>query len=597
MIIVNNKMPDPLFFRVRLSIWISLILVMATLCVYWQTKNFSYINYDDPEYVFANVQVQQGLTIENIKWAFTTTSFSNWHPLTWISHMIDVQLYGNSPGQHHLTNVLLHIINTLLLFYLFRKMTGNILPSALLAGLFALHPLHIQSVAWISERKDLLCAQFFFLSIFSYLKYLNKGTLSDYVLTLFLFSLGLMTKPMIVTLPLVLFLLDYWPLRRLGFSTTHQTCCLPAISIPPREISRIILEKIPFLGLSFLSAAMTFHAQEAGGSVATLNQLSLLARMENAIVSYLLYIQKMVWPYHLSIIYPHPGTHPTWLILSAVLIFSALTACALFFAKKRPFLIIGWLWFLSMLIPVIGIIQVGLQSMADRYTYLPMVGLFLAFSWGLYHFPLFRKNRSLYFSITGICILSLLSVLTWQELQYWQNGVRLFSRAVAITKNNFVAHNNLGYELVQNFQFEKAKKEFEIALQIDPTFFIAHLNLGRSLIEEGNIPEGIEHYRTAVKIKPDYADAHYNLGNTLLRIGNNHEAAAHYIQALRINPSLLEAYNNLGAILVSDGKFDQAIILFQKAIALNPNFLEAKSNLEEAIWGKKKASQEMKKKP
>ncbi|MBU1648813.1 MAG: tetratricopeptide repeat protein [Proteobacteria bacterium] len=592
---MSNKIQGAVFFRVRVSLWISLILVAAILALYWQTRTFSYIHYDDPEYVFENVRVQQGLTIENIKWAITTTHFSNWHPLTWISHMLDSELYGNNPGQHHSNNVLLHIINTLLLFNLFRKMTGDILPSALLAGLFAVHPLHIQSIAWISERKDLLCAQFFFLSILSYLKYLEKSTWSRYLLVLIFFSLGLMAKPMIITLPFVLLLLDHWPLQRFGFgfNGTNQVGLPPVIPIFPCSNTSIFLEKIPFLVLSILSAAITFHAQEAGGSVATISQLSLLARAENAIVSYVLYIQKMLWPQQLSVIYPHPGTHPYWLIIISALIFSVLTLLALFYAKKTPFFLVGWLWFVGMLIPVIGIVQVGIQAMADRYTYLPMIGLFLAFSWGLYHFPPFKNKRSLYFSITGSCILLLLSVTTWRELQYWENGVSLFTRAVTITKNNYVAHNNLGYEFVQIFEFDKAKKEFELALQINPNFEIAHLNLGRSLIEEGNIAEGIEHYRSAIKIKPDYADAHNNLGNTLFRLGKNHEAAANYIQALRINPSLTETYNNLGAILVSDDKFDQAIILFQKAISLNPNYLDAKTNLEEVIKAKKIKSQEL----
>jgi protein O-mannosyl-transferase len=593
---VNNNKSDVLFLNVRISMWINLALVIAILCIYWQTRTFSYISYDDPEYVFANERVQQGLTIENIKWAFTTIYFSNWHPLTWISHMIDSQVYGNNPEQHHLTNVILHIINTLLLFSLFKKMTGNILPSALLAGLFALHPLHIQSVAWISERKDLLCALFFFLTIFSYLKYLEKAVLLQYLLTLFLFLLGLMAKPMIITLPFILLLLDFWPLQRLRFNGIFQTGVTPAISLASSGNSRVLLDKIPFFTLSIISSAITFYAQRAGDSVAALNQLPLLARGENAIVSYLLYIYKMLWPFHFSIIYPHPSTYPYWLILTAILILSAFTVGTLYFLNKFPFILVGWLWFLGMLIPVIGIIQVGIQSMADRYTYLPMIGLFFAFSWGLYYFPLLTKNRPLYFSITGGLILLFFSVLTWKELQYWQNGIRLFSRAIAVTNNNYVAHNNLGYELLQVFKFEEAKKEFALAVQIDPAFYIAHLNLGRSFIEEGSMPEGIEHYRTAIKLNPNYAEAHYNLGNALLRIGEYHEAAAHYVQALRINPSLVDAYNNLGAILVNDQKFDEAIVLFQKAISINPNFLEAKSNLEDAIWEKKKQSQELEKK-
>jgi protein O-mannosyl-transferase len=584
---MNNNKSEVLFLQVRISMWINLFLVVAILFIYWQTRTFSYINYDDPEYVFANERVQQGLTLENLKWAFTTIYFSNWHPLTWVSHMIDSQMYGNNPGQHHFTNVLLHIINTLLLFMLFKKMTGDIPPSALMAGLFALHPLHIQSVAWISERKDLLSALFFFLTIFSYLKYLEKSKLSQYFLTLFLFVLGLMAKPMIVTLPFVLLLLDIWPLQRLRFNNIFQTSLSSVVSITSSRNAKIFLEKVPFLALSVVSSIITLYAQKAGGSVAALHQLPFMARGENAIVSYLLYICKMLWPFHLSIIYPYSSANPLWLILCAILTLLVLSVCSLYFFNKAPFFLVGWLWFLGTLVPVIGIIQVGIQAMADRYTYLPAIGLFIAFSWGFYRVSLAGNSRLLYFSVLGVFILLILSLVTRQELQYWKDGIRLFSRAIAVTNNNYIAHNNLGYELVQVFKFEEAKKEFETSVTIDPSFYIAHLNLGRSHIEEGNIPEGIEQYQTAIKLKPDYAEAHNNLGNVLLGIGKSHEAAAHYIQALRINPSLIEAYNNLGAILVNDGKFDQAIALFQKALALNPNFLEAKKNLEDTIWEKK----------
>ncbi len=554
--------------HMRLSFVINLLLVAIILGVYWQVRDFPFIYYDDPEYVFENVRVQQGLTFDNIKWALTTTHFSNWHPLTWTSHMLDAQLYGNNAGQHHFVNVLLHILNTLLLFNLFRKLTGNTLSSALVAGLFAVHPLHIQSVAWISERKDLLCGLFFFLTLTNYCTYSKTGSKASYGLAFFCYILGLMAKPMIVTLPFLLLLLDYWPLCQF---TSRKN-----------NFATLFLEKIPFFLLAGLSCVVTLYAQQVGGSVASLAQISPAARIQNALVSYLLYLWKALIPRDLAILYPHPGTHPSWLILIATVILALITVSALWWASRKPCLLVGWFWFMGMFVPVIGIIQVGVQAMADRYTYLPMIGIYCCFAF-LFHDIQQAQKKTRFYSLIALVIICILSFRTWQELRHWQNGKTLFARAVLVTKNNYVAHNNLGYELVQALDFNGAKKEFERALEIDPNFQVAHLNLGRSFMEEGNVAEAISHYEAALKIDPNYADAHNNLGNALLRGGNLHEAAAHYIAALRLNPLLIETYNNLGAILMHDGKRDEAIAVFKKAIQLNPNFREAQENLIAAL--------------
>lgn len=567
----GNTHPSPPSALLRQPFVINLLLMAMILVIYWQVRDFSFIHYDDPEYVFENIRVQQGLTINNIRWALTTTHFSNWHPLTWMSHMLDAQLYGNNPGQQHFVNVLLHILNTLLLFNLFRKMTGNTLPSALVAGLFAVHPLHIQSVAWISERKDLLCGLFFFLTLSNYCNYSKTGARTSYGLALLCYILGLMSKPMIVTLPFLLLLLDYWPLGR--FTGKKSSIAL-------------ILEKTPFLLLAGLSCGVTLYAQQAGGSVASIAQISPVARIQNALISYLLYLWKILIPRDLAILYPHPGTHPTWLILLASVVLVAATASVLWWANRKPYLPVGWFWFLGMFVPVIGLIQVGVQAMADRYTYLPMIGIYCCFAF-LLHDILQTQKKTRFYSLITVVILCIFSLRTWQELQYWQNGRTLFARAIAVTKNNFVAHNNLGYELVQAFDFDEAKKEFECSLEINSNFQVAHLNLGRSFIEEGNIAEGIAHYEAALKIDPNYTEAHNNLGNVFLRSGNLHDAAAHYIAALRLNPLLIETYNNLGAILMHDGKTDEAIAMFKKAIQLNPNFHEARENLTAALKTKK----------
>jgi protein O-mannosyl-transferase len=568
----------------RLEIWIYLLLTCCIMAVYWQVRTFSYINYDSPEYVFANNHVQSGLTLENIRWALTTTYFSNWHPLTWISHMLDFQVYGLNAGQHKLTNVLFHIVNTLLLFLILKRMTGDIVPSALVAGLFALHPLHIQSVAWIAERKDVLSAFFFFLSILLYLRYLELKSISRYCLILLTYILGLMAKPMIVTFPLIVILLDFWPLGRFSFGM-NPSKKIPSISLSKGEsLKALLMEKIPFFILTIISSIITIHAQEAGGSVASLVQLPVLERISNAAISYLLYLYKTVWPVDLSIIYPYPDSQPLWLIIIACLGLFGLSYLFLYHFRRYHFLAFGWLFFLIMLVPVIGIIQVGVQALADRYMYLPIIGLFIIFSWGLMHLlQKYSLSPLVLFSLTGAFLVTILAFVSWQQLQYWKNGITLFTRAISITEKNYIAHLNLGYELVQKLQFGQAEKHFEQALQINPINEIAHLNLGRMLIEDKKYEEGIEHYRMALKIKPDYADAHNNLGNTLLHLGETREAAYHYLQALRLKTVSVQTYNNLGAILVKDQKYEEAITMFKKALELNPSFLKAKENIARTL--------------
>lgn len=588
--LADNFTSSHKFLNVRLEVWISLALVCSTLAVYWQVHSFTYINYDSPEYVFDNFRVKAGLSIDNVKWAFTTTYFSNWHPLTWISHMLDVELYGLNPGQHHLINVLFHIINTLLLFYFLRKVSGQILPSAFVAGLFALHPLHIQSVAWIAERKDLLCTFFFLLTLISYIHYLLRPSYLRYCILLLFFILGLMAKPMIVTLPFILFLLDFWPLNRITLNKIISTDIHPLSPTQPSTPGVIIREKILLLILSFVSCLITFYAQKASGAVASVTDISLPDRIGNALVSYFLYIYKTVWPVQLAIIYPHPGTQPVGLILAATLSLFFLSFLFLSKPVKFPYLSVGWLWFLGSLVPVIGIIQVGVQAMADRYTYIPLTGLFIIFSWWIFHLFSKHKNRHLFFSIFATGILLLLSIASWNQLKYWQDSMTLLTRAIDITENNYIAHNNLGYQYIQNYQFDKAKEQFIKSLAIEPNFEIAHLNLGRTLVQEGKIENGITHYIAALKINPDYADAHNNLGNALLKLGHYRKAAHHYLQTIQLKHNFIEAYNNLGAVLILDGKYDYAIQILNNALEIDPSSLEAQVNIDTAIEAKNNQS-------
>jgi len=498
--------------------------------------------------------------------------------------MLDVQLYGLNPGQHKITNVIFHLLNTFLLFSFLKKLSHELLPSAVTAFLFAVHPLHIQSIVWIAERKDLLCALFFFLSLHQYLYYLEKKSFYRYSTILLMYMIGLMSKPMIVTLPIILILLDFGPLSRFSILRTTPSIIPSIIASKNESLKMLFLEKVPFFILTIISSIITFYAQKIGRSVASFSELSLIDRISNALVSYILYLEKSIWPLNLSIIYPHPGTQPFWLTTICCIILILLSYIFLFRLSAFPLLRFGWLFFLVMLTPVIGIIQVGVQAMADRYMYLPIVGIFIIFSWGLLlFFKKYSVKPALLVSITSVFVILILSIFTWKQLQFWKDGVALFTRALSITENNFVAENNLGYELVQNFKFEEAQKHFRQALLINPKFEIAHLNLGRNLIEENKYDEGIAHYLTALEIRPDYADAHKNLGNTLLYLGRTHEAAYHYLQALHLNPQSAEIYNNLGIILISDHKFEEAIVMLEKALKLNNNFFEARANLQKAI--------------
>lgn len=573
-----RKSKKPVFITTAITppFFISILLFSMILIVYWQCNDFLFLSYDDPGYVSENIRIQQGVTIENLKWAFSTIYFSNWHPLTWISHMLDAQMYGNDPGKHHFINVLLHGINTILLFTFLRKATSKFLPSVLVAALFATHPIHIQSVAWISERKDLLCGLFFFLTITSWHNFGKSGKQSSYLLAILFYMLGLMAKPMVVTLPFVLLLIDFWPLNRMALCTRKSNCDTPEQG--HKNCLFLVYEKIPFFILSILSSIVTFYAQKTDGAMANLSDLGLVARLENSIVSYVLYLGKLLIPSNFSIIYPHPKSFSLQVVIFSALIISSISMLAIRQIKSKPYIIIGWTWFLGMMIPVIGIVQVGMQAMADRYAYLPFIGLYIIIAFSLYDL-LPNKGKRMAYSIISLTTILALSAITYKELFHWKNGVRLFSRAVAITENNYLAHNNLGYELVQQYRFEEAETEFKKALQIKPDFEIAHVNLGLRLVEEGKIEEGIEHYRTAIKIRPSYAAAHNNLGNTLFRKGDLQGAATHYIAALKADPLLIETYNTLGAILASEDKPQQAMLMFTRALELKPDFQEARDNL------------------
>ncbi len=580
-------------------------LVLITLAVYWPAVNCDFVDYDDLGYVTENPHVQQGLTGAEVKWAFTSGDESNWHPLTWLSHALDCQLYGLKPAGHHRTNLLFHAANVVLLFWVLWRMTGAMWRSAFVAALFAWHPAHVESVAWVSERKDVLSAFFWFLTMLAYVGYVDglksHGSKSKiyYGLALVCFALGLMAKPMLVTLPFVLLLMDCWPLGRIydlrprhdvrGRFTIYdsrdavrpslggQVKGAPADSVTQARISwgRAIWEKVPFLLLAMASSVVTYLVQRKGGAVST--SLSIGERVANAAVSYLRYVGKLFWPENLSVLYPHPGSWPVGLVVGAALFLAAVTAGA-FWLRRRPYLLIGWLWFLGTLVPVIGLVQVGVQSMADRYTYLPAIGVFVMVAWGAPELFARLAGHKWLPAVAGIVLAACLMVTSLQ-LSYWKNSETLFSRAVAVTKNNYLAYNNLGFYLSNHQKVDEAMTNYQKSLEINPNYEDAQNNLGHALAQKGKLDEAIAHYEIALRIKPGLAEAHNNLGNALGEQGKGEEAISQYLTALQIDPENENALNNLGIARAMQGKPDEAAKLLNEAIRLRPLDGSAHGNL------------------
>jgi tetratricopeptide (TPR) repeat protein len=564
----------------RHGIALCLFLVFVTVALYWPVGTFEFDNYDTANYVYENSRVKAGLTAASLRWAFTTTHVSNWHPVTWLSHMLDVQLFGLNPGVHHWTNVVWHLANVLLLFCVLRLMTGSLWHSGAVAVLFAIHPLHVQSVAWIAERKDLLSAFFGLLAIWRYIRYVQSPTTGSYVSVLLFFILSLMAKPMMVTLPFVLLLLDYWPLERMRFksrSESHQPSPGSAFK------AALLLEKIPLLIVSAASCLVTLYAQQTGGAVGSLAAYPFYVRLANALVSYVSYIGKMIWPANLAVFYPHPGTPPVWMVIMAGMLLGGITWLAIRFAKSKPWFIVGWLWYLGTLVPVIGLVQVGAQAMADRYTYVPLIGLFIVFSWGIPHLlSPFRYKKLGQVALSAFVCITLM-IISWGQVKTWQSGQTLFERALAVTENNYVAHNNLGHYQLHEGRLTDAIHHFKKAVEINPKFELAHLNLGVALSRQGQTDQAIGWYTRALQLNPDYAMAYNNLGNALYRQGAYRQAIANYLRAIQKDPDYEDAYNGIGAALIGLGEIGKAIAFFKKALEINPNYTDAQNNLTNTL--------------
>ena len=574
---INNRSKE--FIIKHRDILVCLFLILATFTVYWQVQNYDFVNFDDSKYTYENRHVQEGLTLESITWAFTTIHASNWHPLTWLSHMLDYQLYGMNPGWHHLTNLFLHIANTLLLFLVFRKMTDSLWQSGFVAALFALHPLHVESVAWVSERKDVLSTFFWMLTMWSYIWYVEHPAVKRYILVVLFFALGLMSKPMLVTLPFVLLLLDFYPLNRFQSQQPKGSA-----NAQQRSIAlRLILEKIPLFVLVAMSSAMTFYAQKHGGAVKSLDFFPLKARLANALVSYVKYIGKMVYPSKLAVLYPHPGMLPWWKIAGAFLLLVSISFLAIRVVKQSPYFAVGWLWYLGTLVPVIGLVQVGIQSMADRYTYVPLIGIFIIIAWGIPELVAQWQYSKIWLATLATVVLTILMAMTWKQVGCWENSITLFEHTLKVTTNNYVPHNNLGMALENQGHTKKAIEHYLQALQIKPDYEDAHYNLGLVLDKQGRTAEAIEHYLQALRIKPDFEKAHNNLGAALDKQGRTEEAIEHYLQALRLKPDYEKTHNNLGAAFFSKGRIDTAIVHFREALRIKPDYAVAQDNLKQAL--------------
>ena len=562
----------------RLIIPVYIGLLVSTLLVFWQVRNFDFVGYDDGEYVSENQHILDGLTSDGLIWAFTTGHAANWHPVTWLSLMLDCQLFGKDPGRIHLVNVILHLANTLLLFAVLKKMTRSLWPSAFVAAAFAIHPMHVESVAWIAERKDVLGTLFWLLTMAAYAGYVKRPSAFRYAAALLLFALGLMAKPMLVTLPFVLLLLDYWPLNRLE---TPQSVTMSApISQRSTAWYRLVIEKIPFFILAAVSSVITFVVQQTGQAVSEIDVLPLKGRIFNAAIAYFQYINKMFWPSKLAVLYPHPLTAiPAAKAAVCILLLIALTGLFLYFAGKRKYLAAGWLWYLGTLVPVIGLVQVGSQAYADRYTYIPYIGLFIMIAWGVSELLSKMPQRKFVLGLLAAIVLTPLGLCTYRQLGHWNNTLTLFSHAVEVTSNNAIAHNNLSAAHANLGNFHKAVENAQRAITIKPDNPDAHNNLGFAYGGLGRYPEAVEALNRAIRIKPDFADPYNNLGAAYNSLGRHQEAIEALNRAITIKPDYADPYNNLGVAYESLSRHQEAIEALNQAITIKPQYADPYSNL------------------
>jgi len=550
------------------------IIILLIVIVYGQTLNHDFVNFDDDGYVYDNYHIRSGFNANGVIYAFTTMDKGNWIPLVWLSHLLDIHFFGLMPAGHHFTNLLFHCLNALLLFVFLTINTNHRWLSFCVAILFAVHPLHVESVAWISERKDVLSTFFGLLTLIMYCAYSRKQNAKNYFLTVFFFLLGLLSKPMIVTFPILFFLLDFWPLQRvLPFTVRKHSYFKPD--------RMLIIEKIPFLLICLIFSFIAILSQQAGDAMASSAEIPFFFRLMNALVSYTVYIIKTLWPYQLAVIYPYPQTLNIVHVVMSGLFLSAVSGFAIISYKKHPYLLFGWGWFLITLLPVIGVIQVGSQAMADRYTYIPLIGFFISIIWWIYNLMIkFRLNQNLLILSFAIITLSY-CMLTWNQLKTWKNSDTLFAHALSVTENNWLAHLNLGEDLFEQGKIDDAIAHYMKALQIKPDFELAYLNLGTAFAKKGQIDDSIRYYHQTLEIKKDMPAAWLNLGNAYYRKGMLKKALLHYDKALELKPDYPEVYCSIGAVMAKKGDLLCATRAFKKAFEIDPGSHSALEKLKQ----------------
>ncbi len=561
---------------------ILLALTIATLAVYWQVQYHEFINFDDPIYVADNPMVRTGLSWEGFCWAFRSTMAANWHPVTWLSHMLDSQLFGKRPAGHHLTNLFFHLANTLLLFLILKEMTSSCWRSAFVAAMFALHPLHVESVAWVAERKDVLSVFFLLLTLATYCDYLKRPGKMKYLAALFFYILGLMAKPMLVTLPFVLILLDFWPLRQFSASKIKSYRLFWPTMRP------IIIGKIPFFACSLISSVITYHVQNKEGAVSSLRIIPVGVRVSNSFISYVEYINKTIWPRDLAVFYPYPDTIFLSKVLGAALVILFVSVFAVYSVKRFPYVFVGWFWYLGTLVPVVGLVQVGAQSLADRYTYLPLIGLFIIIAWGAREITRWMPGQRIILTVCALLLLAHWTFASWRQTSYWKNNITLFQHAISVTRDNVVAHTNLGHGFDKEGKEEEAMRQYQEALRINPADPFALSSAGSLLLRQGRTDEAIDYFRRALKINRRLPAAHISLGSQLAKTPEGQsEAEQHFVEALKIDPFSSAAHYQFGLLLLSQRKTEDAIVHLEDAVRLNPDFVLAR-HLLGAIYNLKK---------
>jgi protein O-mannosyl-transferase len=581
-----------------LDLFICILLSVAILVAYWPVQHHDLISLDDIDYITGNPYVKAGLTWDSFLWAMKDVHTGYWHPLTWVSHMLDYQLFRSRIGGHHWTSVIFHIANSMLLYAVLKRMSGSVGKSALVAALFAVHPLNVESVAWVSERKNVLCTFFWFMGMWSYAYYVERPTLYRYCLIFVIFSLGLMSKPMIVTFPFTLLLLDYWPMGRI---TSWKM------------LSRLVYEKIPFFILAAIVGTVTYLASLHGNVTISIDKLPVGDRLINACVSYTKYLEKMFWPQNLAVFYPYSREFGSFQTGVAILFLSVISCVAIFIAHKYRYALVGWLWYLGTLVPVIGLIQVGKQAMADRYAYIPMVGLFIIIAWGIPDLLEGWPRRKIILTVSSVAVISSLMICTVMQVRYWQNSVTLFEHALRVTDMNSRAYYNLGIAFTDMGMLKEATDHFAYAIRLEPEYAgpygymgialarqgktdeaifyyrealrikhddeTTHNNLGVALAGKGMFDEAIVHFQEALRIRPDYVYANRNMGGALAKLKRMKEAIGYYERALKLDRENAVTHNDLGVALADIGRDQEAIVHFQEALKINPYYEDAISNL------------------